>query len=295
MDRNGKLVTRHVRSTEQPQGKKVIPAPTKVVASSSLWDESLTKEENATTLAKALMLPSPLEDDHLVSPSTRTLFPVESVVIMLEYMSEEDMKPLSEFIAQATPYEKEVVAHQVDVALADARRGGAMPSPITRYFTRELHYTAVVAETLRGFARPDDPKFHRRWITDLANQASMVAGVIQNSFKGSLPDLLRADESEKRSIKGFAAALGAVGDDNPYAIPTNIMQLDWFGRNIDALKTYSPIIKAHGDVSKQYVERLMKYPIEEIMSAYEHHGATDINVLEGLLNNTAAPVAEGWL
>lgn len=299
MDRNGKVVTRYVRSEEQGKEAKKLPAPevakeAKTGSAPSLWNPSLGKEGNALVLAEALMSPSLMEDDHLVSPSTRELYPTESVVIMLEYMDEDDMKSLCDFVSSASPFEKEIIAHQVDVTLADARRGGPVPSPATKYFTGELHYTAVVAETLREFAPPEG-KFHRRWITDMALQASMVHGVIKDAFNGARADVLNADEGEKRTIRGLAAAMGAVANDSPYDLPTKVMELDWFGRNIDALKTYSPVIKAHGQVNKKYVERLMAYPVEDLMAAVEKHGVTDINVLEGLMNDTAAPVANGWL
>lgn len=267
MDRNGKLVTRHVRSSSGDTGSSGIPAPVVPV---------INRSEQSTAQLSTSLIRLLMSSREQADKTGRNRAKSDRMIGVFASLEAKSLKAMLDR-AESLPEESRRKASHILISYPQELK-------YAEYYERDMHYFLELHPVISMFR--DGSK------TDQKISIEINTGM-KSLFRGSRSDLLLADENEKQVAQGFAAAHCLLEDS--YNTVHNVVQLSWMGEHLDDLKTYEEVIRKHGSLSKEYIMGLQRHPVDSVFNVVHTHGVTDLNTIDGILSGAPAPVAEGWL
>jgi hypothetical protein len=248
-DKNGKIVTRHVKSV-QAVSAKPIPAP-KNDPSPQLTDEA-KQLAAARRIMKSLFAQT--SGDTYDAPDGNT-YDFGDINKLLEMIPYDSLDAISDQVDSLTAHERDIVSYTLSEV--SRRFGSLMNNPTIP--EGMLHYSAELAPVAAKFS--DDGKSPMELHIAIMNLNMEV----NMRFRGHEVRLISASEGEKAVVRGAAAMSCLTGE---RVKDKKLDDMSWIGKNLDRIEGYKGIIRAHGAMDRTFVEEMMSADAPSLAGGY---------------------------
>ena len=196
LDKNGLLVTRHVKA-DQTVSKSTIPAPTSPQVAAQILDEP---EAAVKRVLNAFFTPSH-GDPSMYETRDGSAINDRAFSLIMGTLPNDTLNALSEREASMPDMEKEIVTE----TLFELERRHSDMLGKTEYVEAMVHYSTELAPVLMRFSDTPDSgsKMH--------SEAMYINSRIATTFRGRDGRLMFADESEKSVVRGVRSLLSHHG------------------------------------------------------------------------------------
>lgn len=248
-DKNGRIVTRHVKPVAASTGKP-LPAPLPVTASNATDEEK--QEVAARRILKSLFAQTSGDTFDAPDGNSYVFNDINGLLSLIPYDS---LNAISDRVDSLNIHERDIVS--CTLGEVSRRFGSLMNNPT---FAEEiLHYSAELAPVALTFVENSKSPM------ELHTIIMDFSGEIGRRFRGKDPRLVSADEGEKVVVRGLAAMSFLTGE------PVNNMRLpdmNWIGKNLDRIEDYKTVIRSHGVMDRAFIEGLLRTDAPPLAGGY---------------------------
>ena len=249
LDKNGRLVTRHVKA-DQTVSKSMIPAPAAPYTAAQILDES---DAAVNRVLNAFFTQSP-RDSSMYVKRDGSAINYRAFKLLVGTLPNDTLNTLSEREASMPEMEKEIVTE----TLFELERRAMDMLGKTDYVEAMLHYSAELAPILTRLSDTPDSA------DQMHSQAMYINSLIASTFRGRDGRLMFADESEKSVVRGYTACYLITGEHKRASVP----DLSWIGKNIDVISPYKDILRAHDRMDREFIQELLETDAPSLAGGY---------------------------
>lgn len=242
LDKNGRLVTRHVKPNHAAPLPS-LPVPVSPQASANMLDQTDAAVER---VFDSFFPPS--EADAINTSGT-------AFKLLMSTLTVDTLHAVSDRGASFTEQEKEIVTE----TLTELARRSTDLLGKTGYVESMLHYSAELAPILTTFSDTSDNAIDRH------NHAMYLNSRVAVTFAGRKERLMFADEGEKNVIRGMMISYLITGDERSVK---SLPDLSWLGENAEIIEPYKDIMRSHGSVERNYIKGLMETASPSLANGY---------------------------
>lgn len=248
-DKNGKLVTRHVKPS-QSATTKTIPAPqTKTQPAKS--EDQLHLEATHRIVSTLLSFTSH-DTFETMNGQSQSFAEFNEALVGITPRS---MNSVSDRVDSFNAHEKDIVSYSLSWVVENIDRF----APTPEYAESILHYSAELAPVAVAFSPTAKSAMY------LNNEITYLQVDIEQRWRGRSSALLLADEEEKALIRGAGMVKFLLEE----SISREKMpHLSWLGRNLDRLEPFKDIIREHRSLERSYLEELMESEVLSLAGGY---------------------------